>query len=77
MNDLLHDTTDVAIALCKVERTELCRRLVVVGVRLELRVSQSSSVCVSCIKLEHETYDGMRTPLCPDNPTHRKSGQRS
>jgi hypothetical protein len=49
VDDLLHNTPDVTVALREVERTELGRRLVVVGVRLE---------------------DGMRTPLCPDNPTH-------
>ena len=36
MDDLLHNTPDVAVALREVEGTELGRRLVVVGVRLEL-----------------------------------------
>ena len=37
MDDLLHDTLDVAVALRKVEGAELRRRLVVVGVRFELK----------------------------------------
>ena len=36
VDDLLHNTPDVAIALREVEGAELSRRLVVVGVRLEL-----------------------------------------
>jgi hypothetical protein len=36
MNDLLHNTTNVTIALGIIERTEFCRCLVVVGVRFEL-----------------------------------------
>ena len=39
MDDLLHNTPDVTIALREVEGTELGRRLVVVGVRLELQVA--------------------------------------
>lgn len=39
MNDLLYNTLNVAVALCEVERTELRRRLVVVGMRLELQVA--------------------------------------
>ena len=38
VNDLLYNTADVAIALREVEGTELGRRLVVVGVRLELDI---------------------------------------
>ncbi len=41
MDNLLHNTADVAIALREVEGTELRRRLVVVGVRLELEFWQS------------------------------------
>lgn len=36
VNDLLHNTPDVAIAFREVEGAELGRRLVVVGMRLEL-----------------------------------------
>jgi hypothetical protein len=36
VNDLLHNTTDVTIALGIIEWTEFCRCLVVVGVRIEL-----------------------------------------
>ena len=36
MNDLLHNTTNVAIAFGIIEWTEFCRCLVVVGVRIEL-----------------------------------------
>jgi hypothetical protein len=36
MNDLLHNTTNVTIALGIIEWTEFCRCLVVVGVRFEL-----------------------------------------
>ena len=39
VDDLLYNTLDITIALCKVERTELCWRLVVVRVRLELWVA--------------------------------------
>ena len=40
VDDLLHDTLDVTIALSEVESTELGRRLVVVGVRLELEIAR-------------------------------------
>jgi hypothetical protein len=36
MNDLLHNTTNVTIALGIIEWTEFCGSLVVVGVRFEL-----------------------------------------
>jgi hypothetical protein len=36
VNDLLHNTTNVTIALGIIEWTEFCRRLIVVGVRFEL-----------------------------------------
>jgi hypothetical protein len=36
MNDLLHNTTNVTVALGIIEWTEFCRCLVVVGVRFEL-----------------------------------------
>lgn len=49
MDDFFHDTANVAVAFCVVQRAELGRRLVVVSVCLE---------------------DGMRTPLCPNDPTH-------
>jgi len=37
VDDFFYDTPNVAIALCIVEWAELGRRLVVVGVRLELK----------------------------------------
>jgi len=40
MNDLLHNTTNVTIALGIIEWTEFCRCLVVVGVRIELVVGE-------------------------------------
>ena len=36
MNDLLHNTTNVTIALGIIEWTEFCRCFVVVGMRFEL-----------------------------------------
>ena len=40
MDDLLHNTPDVTVAFRKVKGAELRRRLVVVGVRLELQRTQ-------------------------------------
>ena len=40
VDDLLHNTPNVAVTLREVEGTELGRRLVVVGVRLELEIAR-------------------------------------
>lgn len=40
VDDLLYNTPDVTVALREVEGTELRRRLVVVGMRLELNVGK-------------------------------------
>lgn len=69
MDDLLYDALDVAVALRKVEGAELRRRLVVVGVRLELHV-RDGTVGLSSENAVEETYDGVRAPLCPDDPAH-------
>ena len=71
MYDLLYNTPDVAIALRKVEGTELRRGLVMMGMRLEL--STENSWLGTVYLNEIGTYDGMRAPLCPNYPTHRLS----
>ena len=76
VDDLLHNTPDVTVALGEVEGTELSRRLVVVGVRLELEIAKR--VRSSMLPLnEVATYDGVRPPLCPNYPTHRLSAQKA
>jgi len=40
VNDILHDSTNVAIAFCKVKRSESCRGFVVVGMGLELEAGR-------------------------------------
>lgn len=42
MDDLLYNTPDVTVAFREVEGTELRRRLIVVGVRLELNIANKS-----------------------------------
>lgn len=49
VDDLLHDSTNVAITFSKVERTKASGSLVKTSVRFE---------------------DGVRSPLCPNDPTH-------
>ena len=49
MDDLLHYTLYVAIALRKIEGAELRRRLVVVGVGFELRDVHQVNDCVDGI----------------------------
>ena len=72
MDDLLHNTPDVTIALREVEGTELRRRFVVVGMRLELDIENKG--WSSVIPLDGlATYDGVGAPLCPNYPTHRLS----
>jgi hypothetical protein len=46
MDDLLHNATDVAISLSVIERTELGRCLVVMGVRFKLAAKTSVYVKV-------------------------------
>ena len=76
VDDLLHNTLDVAIALRKVKGTELRRGLVVVGVGFELRDGTSSvNICIWCEGCR--TYDSVRPPLCPNYPTHRLSMQKA
>ena len=69
MNDLLHNTLDVAIALRKVEGAELRRRLVVVGVGFELD-KQPSVLNGRCACKRCGTYDSVRPPLRANYPTH-------
>ena len=69
VDDLLHNTLDVAIALRKVEGAELRRRLVVVGVGFELD-KQPSVLNGRCACKRCGTYDSVRPPLCPNYPTH-------
>ena len=69
MDNLLHNTLDVAIALRKVEGAELRRRLVVVGVGFELD-KQPSVLNGRCACERCGTYDSVRPPLCPNYPTH-------
>jgi hypothetical protein len=67
VDDLLDDAADVAVALGKVERPELGRVLVVVRVRLELYpIFQYFSLQA----LWSTTYNGVRAPLCANDPTH-------
>ena len=70
MDDLLHDTLNVAIALRKVEGAELRRRLVVVGVRLELFRQGDLIQWIVVHRRGNQTYDSVRPPLCPNYPTH-------
>ena len=55
VDDLLHNTLNVAVALCEVERTELRRRLVMVGVRLELWVAQRVQLSIALVRYEGRT----------------------
>lgn len=69
MDDLLHDTLDVAITLREVEGAELRRGLVEVGMGFELltiRPTQRNVARTLCIV----TYDSVGPPLCPNYPTH-------
>lgn len=70
VDDLLHNAADVAIALRKVEGTELSWRLVVVRVRTELDIETSRSGN-DLGAWNIATYNGVRPPLCSNDPTHR------
>jgi hypothetical protein len=68
MNDFFYDPPYVAISFCKVERAETGWGLVVMCMRLELLEKE----CQAAVELGQKvsTYDCVRAPLCPDNPTH-------
>jgi hypothetical protein len=77
VDDLLHNTPNITVTLREVEGTELRRRLVVVGVRLELEVAKQENRSHTFQLNEQATYDGMGAPLCPNYPTHRLSAQKA
>jgi hypothetical protein len=70
MNDILHNTANVAIALSVIQRTEFCRCLVVVGVCFELVGRAGVSYIKVYGRIIARTYDSMRAPLRANDPTH-------
>lgn len=70
MDNILDDTTDVPVALSKVERAQARRVFVQVGVGFELESRYRQNRDNLLDFRGAQTYDGMRAPLGTDNTTH-------